>query len=102
MTTGKRRKAGIQRLYIKTKTLDGLRDGYCKTEPCKQPITDGLSDLHRNLIFTAQVLHVPTEIDYLIAQTVEGMGYHQDEIRVAFYEGRHELQFEIFPPDTGA
>lgn len=100
MPIGKRRKIEKpQRLQMSVKFLNGIRDGYCQVAPCKKHITDGLTDLHRNMLFSVPALHVPTEIDYLVAQTIEGMGYDQDECRIAVYEGRHEFQLEIFPPD---
>lgn len=100
MSIGKKRKINrSQSLRLPVKFLNGLRDGRCYVSPCKKHITDGLTELHRNMIFTARVIHVPTEIDYLVAQTIEGMGYEQHECRVGVYEGRHELHLEVFPPE---
>lgn len=89
-----------QMLRMTVKTLDSLRDGCLVVDPCKKNIKDGLSEAHRKMLFQKAVLHVPTEIDYIVAQTIEGMGYDQNEVRVSFYEGRKEISFEIFPPES--
>jgi hypothetical protein len=90
-----------QVLILKKKTLDSIRDGHVQIRPTTKKAKDGirLSEEHKHMFFHHAVLHVPTEMDYLIAQTIEGMGYPQEAVRVAMYEGREELRFEIFPPE---
>mgnify|MGYP003417987745 CR=1 FL=1 len=101
MTFGKKRKIDKpQVIKMKKRTLDQLRDGSLQVGPCKKKIKDGLTEAHKKMIFGHPVLHVPTEIDYFLAQTIEGMGYEQKDVRVAFYEGREEIRFEIFPPES--
>lgn len=100
MAVGKKRKVEKpQCLRITTKLLNSIRDGHLQIRPCKKNIKDGLTEQLKHDLFHVRVLHVPTEIDYLLAQTVDGMGYEQKDVRIAFYEGREELRFEIFPPE---
>lgn len=89
-----------QTLRMKKRLLDSIRDGHVQVRPCLKPIKGyALSEELKQTLFHEAVLHVPTEIDYLVSQTVEGMGYEEKDVRIAFYEGREELQFEIFPPE---
>ncbi len=101
MSFGKRRKVDKpQILHLKKHSLNAIRAGELVVEPCKKKIKDGLSAVHKKMFFNTAVLHIPAEIDYLIVQTIEGMGYEQKDVRVAMHEGLQELRFEIFPPES--
>lgn len=76
-------------LKIRKVVLDDLAKGVCDVFVSDQVGGE----------FQKRVLHIPTEIDYLLAQTIEGMGFEQEEVKVAYYEGAKEISFHIFPPE---
>lgn len=96
MAIGKKR-SKPKLLVLKKATLDSIRDGRVQVRPNNNK--NGLSEELKHELFYRSVLHVPTEIDYLLTQAIESMGFDQNSVRVAFYEGHEELRFEIFPPE---
>lgn len=103
MAIGRRHKVGEPRiLTVETKLLNALRDGKLSNlMSWKGPVLNpsALSEKRKNMIFGIPVLHIPSEIDYMCSQVIEGMGYDQREVKVAFYEGHKEFRFEFFPPE---
>jgi hypothetical protein len=52
-----------------------------------------------SLEFQGRVLYIPQEIEYLIEQTIDGMGFEKGEVVVSFFEDPTDISFTIRPPE---
>ena len=77
------------RIVIERTVLEDLVLGKCN-------ITTANTSLAK--MFQKRVLNIPNELDELLYQTIELMGYEKHEVKVGYYESTNQIEFEVFPP----